>query len=79
LKFLRVNFIDPNQRGDTISNEFKPGATVRLKSGGPLMTLATKNTTNGHWNVEWFDNNQPKHGAYLETSLELDDGKVSGF
>jgi uncharacterized protein YodC (DUF2158 family) len=60
-------------------DEFKPGKTVRLKSGGPLMTLAIKNTTNGHWNVEWFDeNDQPKHAAYLETSLKLDDGTVSG-
>jgi uncharacterized protein YodC (DUF2158 family) len=63
-----------------MDNEFKPGRKVRLNSGGPLMTLALKNSTTGYWSVEWFDkNDQPQRGAYLESSLTLDDGKVKDF
>jgi hypothetical protein len=41
------------------------------------MTLASKDQTSGHWNVEWFDDkNNPQFGAYRESSLMLDDGTI---
>jgi len=55
-------------------DKFQPGATVQLKSGGPLMTLGLKDQ-NGWWDCEWFDDNkQVQHRRFLESSLKLDDG-----
>jgi len=56
------------------------GDTVRLKSGGPRMTIIeirkhmqTKEPT---WaQCQWFDEkNKVQEGQFLLTSLELDDG-----
>jgi uncharacterized protein YodC (DUF2158 family) len=38
-----------------MSNEFKPGMVVRLKSGGPLMTIAVEaKEDESHVHCEWF-------------------------
>jgi uncharacterized protein YodC (DUF2158 family) len=58
---------------------FKAGDTVRLKSGGPLMTVK-ENKVGGSVLCEWFnDKSEPHIKAFAETSLEADDGKVKGF
>lgn len=35
---------------------FKPGNIVKLKSGGPVMTLV-QHTSEGTWRCAWFDDN----------------------
>ncbi len=35
-------------------SEFKVGDVVRLKSGGPLMTIAGKQADTGDWVMVWF-------------------------
>ena len=52
--------------------EIKPGDTVRLKSGGPIMTV---NWIDKEYGVtvwcDWFIENQPKKERFPPTSLEL--------
>jgi uncharacterized protein YodC (DUF2158 family) len=58
--------------------EFKPGETVQLKSGGPLMTVSHAES-NGYWRCEWFDDqNQHQHKAFLGTSLTRRDTGAIG-
>jgi uncharacterized protein YodC (DUF2158 family) len=40
---------------------FKPGDLVRLRSGGPVMTIAHWSEMNEQWSCRWFDG--PKHQA----------------
>ena len=44
-----------SERAHYMSNAFVPGQTVRLKSGGPLMTVSAVN--DGEVTCEWFDEN----------------------
>jgi uncharacterized protein YodC (DUF2158 family) len=53
------------------------GDTVRLKSGGPLMTVDSLEQINGRTMVHciWFDHDHnEKNGSYPETMLVEDDG-----
>ncbi len=53
--------------------EFKAGDTVRLKSGGPLMTIHS--IKNGEAWCQWFDEKEEaKEKFFLMTSLIADDG-----
>jgi uncharacterized protein YodC (DUF2158 family) len=56
--------------------EFKPGDTVRLKSGGPLMTVSLIRQDGEVW-CEWFDDKEaPQSRGFKPTSLVADDGDV---
>ena len=56
-----------------MSNEFKQGDTVRLKSGGPEMTVQSVNQENV--NVTWFDDKgHLKTGVFNYREIEADSG-----
>lgn len=55
--------------------DFKPGDTVRLKSGGPLMTV--EQIINGLVRCSWFsEKNELKSQSFQPAALEKDDGSV---
>ena len=62
---------------------FSVGQTVRLKSGGPLMTIievrTAMNTKQPTWaDCQWFDDkNQLKEGQFLLAALEADGGSIT--
>lgn len=49
---------------------FKPGDTVKLKSGGPVMTVSTAKDTNGFYYCQWFKGATQQHGNFREETLE---------
>jgi uncharacterized protein YodC (DUF2158 family) len=49
----------------------KSGDVVRLKSGGPKMTILGGKS--GHWVCQWFTNAGLQDGTFAEASLELVD------
>ncbi len=57
--------------------EFKIGDTVRLKSGGPLMTVTQAGNSSGTphvWTV-WFDaSGKEAKGFYPQAAVEADSG-----
>lgn len=56
---------------------FKIGDTVRLRSGGPLMTVKSVSTNDDgvpHVRCIWFDNNKEGTGYYPAATVEADDG-----
>ena len=52
--------------------EFKAGDTVRLKSGGPLMTV--KSVDGAYVITVWFEGTKHKEGRFPPATLEPDDG-----
>lgn len=52
-----------------MSDGFQEGDVVRLKSGGPDMTVTEKNT-HGELICEWFDDGEAKARRFSEKALE---------
>lgn len=52
-------------------SNFKPGDVVKLKSGGPFMTICWVKASNGVEEAycQWFDANEPKGHTFATTSL----------
>lgn len=60
-----------------MSDKFKPGATVRLKSGGPLMTVhgysgIAPGVPTSTVICKWFDGNKPMTENFHEDSLDAE-------
>jgi len=54
---------------------FKIGDTVRLKSGGPLMTVTEFDNTDKKVSCSWFDKSEKENkGSYPADAVEADDG-----
>jgi len=53
--------------------ELKKGDTVRLRSGGPLMTVSGKPAYCGDdkWICVWFDGTTQKRATFAAAALEL--------
>jgi len=52
-----------------MSDQFKPGDTVQLKSGGPIMTVTKIEPSiggNGRALCEWFDGKHVPQNRYFE-------------
>jgi uncharacterized protein YodC (DUF2158 family) len=59
----------------------QPGEKVRLKSGGPLMTVESVETVGGKAMVHcvWFDNeHNERRASYAESALVEDAGAGKG-
>jgi uncharacterized protein YodC (DUF2158 family) len=55
----------------------KIGDTVRLKSGGELMTVEGLDTTDQNFvHCVWHDNKKSVRDTYHKDTLELDDGSI---
>jgi uncharacterized protein YodC (DUF2158 family) len=52
-------------------SEFKKGDVVRLKSGGPKMTVWGPDEAAGGLLCQWFDGAKPARETFNEESLEL--------
>lgn len=48
--------------------KFKVGATVRLKSGGPMLTVTA--THHAHVEVQWFEGTDAKQKIYPVAALQ---------
>jgi len=53
-----------------MNGQFKPGDVVRLKSGGPSMTVSTHDEVFGY-RCQWFVGNDLRDAMFKGDSLEL--------
>lgn len=56
-------------------SRLKPGDTVMLKSGGPIMTIEQV-LDKDRAACQWFDNGKLSHGVFPLVSLALEDEDV---
>jgi uncharacterized protein YodC (DUF2158 family) len=69
MRFASVMVARGNE-GQMSSAHFKPGDTVRLKSGGPAMTV---NAVEGDWvSCAWFDGSKKHEDTFPAAGLEPD-------
>jgi uncharacterized protein YodC (DUF2158 family) len=57
---------------------FKIGDKVRLKSGGPIMTVAKETDPQGFVVCQWFHDNILKENSFQEGVLQIDEFKPVG-
>jgi uncharacterized protein YodC (DUF2158 family) len=58
--------------------EIQIGDVVRLKSGGPKMTVL--GGSGGHWVCQWFTNSSLQEGTFAAATLEsVDEEEGTGF
>jgi uncharacterized protein YodC (DUF2158 family) len=55
----------------TMTEQFKLGDTVRLRSGGPVMTINEKAQGGAGPVCVWFADDDVKHHAFKPEALEL--------
>ncbi|VTU22937.1 putative small protein [Variovorax sp. PBL-H6] len=56
----------------TAAPTFKIGDTVRLKSGGPEMTVnSVPDHYNSHYNCQWFAGKKLESGGFQPAAIEL--------
>ncbi|WP_440972935.1 DUF2158 domain-containing protein [Pseudomonas koreensis] len=66
-------------------SDFAVGNTVRLKCGGPLMSVGAVTGSAGDEDgvlvkCDWTDKtDKPQSVVYRQEQIELDDGSVGGF
>ncbi|MBZ9576743.1 DUF2158 domain-containing protein [Modicisalibacter sp. MOD 31.J] len=53
------------------TEKFTVGDTVKLKSGGPIMTVRNYNRPNKLYTCQWFAGKKLEMGHFPEDSLEL--------
>lgn len=56
-----------------LENKFEVGQVVKLKSGGPDMTIQNFSTEkfSGNYRCQWFAGKKLENGVFPEQSLEL--------
>lgn len=57
--------------------QFQVGETVRLKSGGPLMTIEEPGSVPNSWVCVWFEGKKEKRSSFAAATLEKDDGTIA--
>lgn len=55
----------------TKGKEFKVGVVVKLKSGGPDMTVKEWSNYSSHYVCQWFAGKKLEEGAFQPESLEV--------
>lgn len=55
------------------TSKYKVGAIVRLKSGGPSMTVNSIRDSDGHVWCSWFAGNKLQSGRFSPDSIGLED------
>ncbi|HDX8374136.1 TPA: DUF2158 domain-containing protein [Aeromonas dhakensis] len=64
-------------------SNLKLGDVVRLKSGGPLMTIIDSGNASGTWVCQWFDQNKQTSSSFpsfaLISKAELDAEEAAAF
>ncbi len=50
-------------------NTWKTGDTVKLKSGGPIMTVREKEHESDNMITDWFEGPTPRSGSYNPDQL----------